>query len=197
LDGFDRFNDCSKKIPLENYLGLMRLQDISNHYTSVYVELGQRVFYKTIKDGSNQDIQIFKHTGYKTKSVLQLQKEENLSEIEVYRKYFDRICTTENAQTSIRTRVQNATDSDDTLYSIEYYPVSGRNKDELTTIYFVGKQKRLISWFKNVCIEENGEIYKREKISAHWNGLNWNNVTREGNVNFLLIFQKDKNQRIY
>ena len=181
--GFARFNDCFIKVPLEDFLKRMEVEGKNNHYNSVYVSLGEREYYKTIKDGSGNDMVLYKHTGYETKSVSKLAKEEKMTELDIYRKYFDRICTTENAQTSIRTRVHEATDSEDTLYSVEYIPVSGRNKGELTTIYFVGEKKRLISWFKNVCIEEDGEIFKREKIGSHWSGLNWNNVTREGGVN--------------
>ena len=114
----------------------------------------------------------------------QLAKEEGISEIEVFCKYYEYICTTENAQTSIRTRVREATDEEDNLYSIDYYPISGRNKGQLTTIYFVGKNKRLVSWFKNVCVKERGYIFKKEKVGSLWSDLNWNNVNREGEVVF-------------
>ena len=102
----------------------------------------------------------------------------------MFYKYIDRICTTENAQTSIRTRVREATDDEDNLYSIEYYPVSGRNKGKLTTVHFVGKSKRLVSWFKNVTLFEDGVLYKKEKTGSLWDNLNWNNVNREGGVTF-------------
>ena len=111
-------------------------------------------------------------------------REDGITELEVFYKYSDLICTTENAQTSIRTRVREATDEEDNLYSIEYYPISGRNKGKLTTIYFVGKSKRLVSWFKNVTIMQDGVLYKREKTGSLWDTLNWNNVNREGGVAF-------------
>jgi adenine-specific DNA-methyltransferase len=182
MSGFERFYDFYKKVPLETYLAMMELQGINNHYVSIYTDLGEKSYYKTIKDGSNQDMIIYKHAGYKTTSVSRIARDENLTILEVYKKYFDRICTTENAQTSIRTRVLEATDADDTLYSVEYYPVSGKNKGNLTTIYFVGIKKRLISWFNNLCVVEDVNIFKREKIGTHWGDLNWNNVTREGGV---------------
>lgn len=182
MDEFDRFNDCFNAIPLEDFLQMQKLQKKNFHYTSVYTDLGNREYYTTIKDGAGQDIIIYKHSNYKTQSVSKLAKEEEIPEIEIYKKYFDRVCTTENAQTSIRTRVLEATDQEDTMYSIEYYPVSGKNKGELTTVYFVGPKKRLVSWLKNVCIEEDGEIFKKERVGSHWNGMNWNNVAREGGV---------------
>lgn len=182
MEGFERFNECYNAIPLKDFLQMQKLQKKNFHYTSVYVDLGEKEYFTTIKDGSGQDIIVYKHTGYQTKSVSRLAEEEGIDEIEVYKKYYDRVCTTENAQTSIRTRVLEATDQEDTMYSIEYYPVSGRNKGQLTTVHFVGPKKRLVSWFKNVCVQEDGEIFKKEKVGSHWNGMNWNNIAREGGV---------------
>lgn len=181
---FKAFNPVYGKIPLPQYIKEYNDSGKSFKYTTVYTKLGERTYYKTIKDGSGADILIYKHSGYETKSVSKLAAELNISEEDVYKKYLDRICTTENAQTSIRTRVQEATDTQDTLYSIDYYPVSGRNKGALTTIYFVGPQKRLINWFNNVCIKEGERVFKKEKVGTLWTDCNWNNVAREGDVPF-------------
>lgn len=162
----------------------MKLEKKSFKYTTIFTDFGERKYYKTIKDGSGQDIVIYKHSHYGTKSVAKAAKDDGISEMDVFYKYIDSICTTENAQTSIRTRVQEVTGSSDELYSIEYYPVSGRNKGQLTTLYFVGKSKRLVSWFKNVTTIEDGILYKKEKIGSLWDNLNWNNVNREGDVTF-------------
>ena len=181
---FKAFNPVYGKIPLPQYIKDYNDSGKSFKYTTVYTKLGERVYYKTVKDGSGADILIYKHSGYETKSVSKLAKELNISEEDVYKQYLDRICTTENAQTSIRTRVQEATDTQDNLYSIDYYPVSGRNKGSLTTIYFVGPQKRLINWFNNVCIKEGDRVFKKEKVGTLWTDCNWNNVSREGDVPF-------------
>lgn len=181
---FKKFNPSYTVVELSQYLESMRINGVSFKYTMVFTNLGTRKYFKTIKDGSGNDIKIFQHTCYETKSIQQLAKEENISEIDIFYKYYDSICTTENAQTSIRTRVRDATDSDETLYSIDYYPISGRNKGNLTTVFFIGKNKRLVSWFKNVCIKERGYIFKKEKVGSLWDDLNWNNVNREGGIIF-------------
>lgn len=181
---FDKFYESYAKIELGKYLKNMKDDGKSFKYTTVFIDFGEKSYYSTIKDGAGQDIVIYKHDSYKTKSIAKVAKEEGLTELEVFYKYIDFICTTENAQTSIRTRVKDATDKDDNLYSIEYYPVSGKNKGKLTTIYFVGKSKRLVSWFKNVTILEDGILYKREKTGSLWDNFNWNNVNREGGVVF-------------
>lgn len=181
---FKKFNSVFTTIELSEYLHRMKANGTSFKYTMVFTDFGIKSYYKTIKDGSGNDIVIYRHSQYKTKSIKQIASEENLSEIEVFVKYFQNICTTENAQTSIRTRVQLATDKEDNLYSIEYYPISGRNKGNLTTVYFVGRNKRLVSWFKDVCIKKGNYIFKKEKIGSLWGDLNWNNVNREGGVVF-------------
>ena len=182
--GFDKFNESYAKIELGKYLEGMRVDGKSFKYTTVFTDFGEREYYKTIKDGSGEDIVIYKHSSYSTKSVTRCAADDGITELETFYKYINSICTTENAQTSIRTRVREATDENDNLYSIEYYPVSGRNKGQLTTLYFVGGSKRLVSWFKNVTIMQDGVLYKREKTGSLWDSLNWNNVNREGGVVF-------------
>lgn len=181
---FNGFNDVYNEIGLEKYLEMMKLEEKSFKYTSVLYKIGEKEFFQTIKDGSGNDMNLYKIKEYETKGISRIAKEEGISEVKVIYKYYDRVHTTENAQTSIRTRVQEVTDVDDSMYSLEYYPISGRNKGKLTELLFVGPQKRLVSWFKNVTIKKNGKILKREKIGTYWEDLNWNNVTREGGVRF-------------
>ena len=181
-EGFTKFNELYRRVEIGQYLAEMEASKTSFKYTTVYTDLGTREYVKTIKDGSGQDMKIYRHINYQTKSLKKVAEDENCSVVDVFYKYLDRICTTENAQTSIRTRVKDATTGDDSLFSVEYVPISGRNKGKLTTIYFVGEQKRLISWFHVLCVRENDKIYKKEKIGTFWDGFNWNNVSREGNV---------------
>ena len=181
-EGFLKFNELYRPVEIGQFLAEMEASNTSFKYTTVYTDLGSREYVKTIKDGSGQDMKIYRHKNYQTKSLKKVAKDEHCSVVDVFYKYLDRICTTENAQTSIRTRVKDATAGDDSLFSVEYVPISGRNKGKLTTIYFVGEQKRLISWFNVLCVKENDKIYKKEKIGTFWDGFNWNNVSREGNV---------------
>ena len=179
---FCRFNELYRPVEIGQYMAEMEATNTSFKYTTVFTSLGTKEYVKTIKDGSGQDMKVYRHTGYQTKSLKKIAEEEKCSIVDVFYKYLDRICTTENAQTSIRTRVKEATQGDDSLFSVEYIPVSGRNKGKMTTIYFIGEQKRLVSWFSVLCVQENGKIYKKEKIGTFWDGFNWNNVSREGSV---------------
>ena len=77
-------------------------------------------------------------------------REENISEKEVYYKYFNKIFTTAMPQSSIRVRVMEAIDKTilkEDLYSIEYVPKSGRNKGKIYEQFYKGKNKRLLTWF--------------------------------------------------
>ena len=183
-EDFANFNEVFSEVELGKYLELMKLEDRSFKYTSVMYKCGQKTFLKTIKDGSGSDMRLYRVTGYETRSISRIAREEGLSELEAIYKYYESVHTTENAQTSIRTRVQDATDSEDNMYALEYYPVTGRNRGKLTELLFVGPQKRLVSWFKNVTSKSGSRIVKREKVGTFWDDLNWNNVTREGGVRF-------------
>ena len=177
---FCQFKTQYEEILLEKYIA----ESSSFAYKSVLYDEGKKEYYTSTVDGSGNEIKIFKHTNYIIKSISQISKEENISEIAAYKKYFDKIFTLENAQTSIRTRVKEATDEDDTYYTIEYYPISGRNKGQLTEVGFLGKTKRLVSYLKNTCIQHNNEIYKRIKIGTLWNDMSWSSVFFEGDVDF-------------
>jgi adenine-specific DNA-methyltransferase len=181
---FESFNDVYSETELDKYLELMRIEGKSFKYTSVLYKSGEKSFIGTIKDGGGNDMKLYKVTGHETKSLSRIAKEEGMTEIEVIYKYYDKVHTTENAQTSIRTRVQDATDTWDNMYALEYVPISGRNKGLVTELLFVGPQKRLVSWFRNVTLRKGRKIVKREKIGTFWDDLNWNNVTREGGVRF-------------
>lgn len=181
---FSSFYPVYKKTELEAYITQMKQDGKSFKYTNVLVDSGKETYYKTIKDGSGDDIVINKVDDYKITTINQLAKEENLSIQEVYDKYFDKVMTTTNAQTSIRTRVWEATDNENNMYTATYTPKSGRNKGKRTKLIFSGKQKVLFIWLKDTAVKEGKKTYKKEKIGTFWDGFSWINVTKEGQVKF-------------
>lgn len=92
--------------------------------------------------------------------------------------------TTTNAQTSIRTRVWDATSGDDGMFIASYVSKSGKNKGKITNYIFMGKQKVLVIWLKDTIIFIDDVPYKQEKIGTYWEGFSWINVTKEGNIKF-------------
>lgn len=71
---FKKFYPVYTTMELSQYLEEMRTNEISFKYTMIFTNLGKRIYYKTIKDGSGNDILIYVHSGYNTKSVRQLAK---------------------------------------------------------------------------------------------------------------------------
>ena len=173
-----------KKTKMIDYIEQMKKDGKSFKYTNVLYKCNDKEYYKTIKDGSGGDIEIYKVNDYEIKTVKQISNIENISEEEVYNKYYDKIMTTTNAQTSIRDRVWKATDSENNMYIASYVPVSGKNKGKKTDLIFMGKQKVLVVWLKDTAEFEDGVLYKKEKIGTYWDGFSWINVTKEGNVKF-------------
>ncbi len=167
-----------------SYIEMMKMENKSFKYTSVLYKMDNIVEIKTIKDGFGDDIIISKVNNYEIKSVKQVAQIENISEEEVYSKYFDKIMTTTNAQTSIRQRVWDATADDDGMFIATFKAKSGKNKGNTTNYIFMGKQKVLVIWLKDTTTFIEGKAYKQEKIGTYWDGFSWINVTKEGNVRF-------------
>lgn len=173
-----------KETELMTYIKKMKEDGKSFKYTSVLYKINDIELYKTIKDGSGDDIILSKVNDYEIKSVKQVAEIERMTEEEVYNKFYDKIMTTTNAQTSIRTRVWEATGSKNDMYIATYKPKSGKNKGKETNLIFMGKQKVLVIWLKDTCVFHNKKAYKKEKIGTFWDGFSWINVTKEGNMKF-------------
>lgn len=184
INNFEPFHPVYKKTELMTYIQRMKEDNKSFKYTTVLYRCENREYFKTIKDGAGDDIVIEKVLDYETKSVKQVAKLEGISEEEVYEKYYDRIMTTTNAQTSIRTRVWDSTDSENNMYIAIYTPKTGKDKGTVKELIFMGKQKVLVIWLKDTTEHIKGKIYKKERIGTYWDGFSWINVTKEGGVLF-------------
>lgn len=184
MDAFQGFKPIYKRTELMKYIENMKEDGKSYKYTSVLYRCEGFEFYKTIKDGAGDDITIYKVNDYEIKSVKQVAQLEGITEAEVYSKYFERIMTTTNAQTSIRTRIWDATDSENNMYKAVYVPKTGKNKGKETELLLMGKQKVLAIWLKDTAEWIKKKIYKKERVGTYWDGFSWINVTKEGSVLF-------------
>ena len=184
MDSFPGFKPIYKKTELMKYIGKMKEDGKSYKYTSVLYHCDGFELFKTIKDGAGDDIKIYKVNDYEIKSVKQVAQLEGITEAEVYSKYYKKIMTTTNAQTSIRTRIWDATDSENNMYKAVYVPRTGKNKGKKTELLLMGKQKVLVIWLKDTAEWIKGKIYKKERIGTYWDGFSWINVTKEGSVLF-------------
>ncbi len=163
---------------IKNY----ELEGKSWKYTSVMVKLDGRELIKADEERN------MKYYGYKvleTMSVSAFAHENGISEADVYNNYADRIFQTTNAQSSIRQTVMNElTGMDYPMVGLEYVPTKGKNAGNLIEILYKGDQRRMMMFLSDSVEESNGEYFYLEKISTLWDDIQYNNLTKEGNVQF-------------
>ncbi len=172
--------------PLMNVIKDMKEAGQSWKYTNVLVNEGTRKKIKTVPDGDGNPIDIFKHENIVRRSLRDICKEEGIDEKTAYLKYLPKIFSDTNAQTSIRTRVIDATGPLDagTMYSVEYVPTSGREKNQRVCHYYISPTVRRVIWLKDVAYENNNEVIKRERTGTLWDDISYNNIGKEGGVLF-------------
>ena len=183
---FSSFEKIYTKTEIGALLERYRHDGISWKYTSVLKDRGIKRYYTSTVDGDGNEIKVFKREGPVFKSISQIMNDEGLTETEVYYKYFEDIYTTAMPQSSIRTRVMKVVDdlNKDSLYSIEYVPKTGKNKGKIYEQFYKGDQLRLFAWLKDVAQKDNSNVYKLDALGTLWDGINLNNLTKEGDIAF-------------
>ncbi|HPA25618.1 MAG TPA: site-specific DNA-methyltransferase [bacterium] len=151
-------------------------------YRQVLLDEGIREFVKTIKDGSDKDIKIYKHNKYKISTISKLIKEKKINKEKIYYDYFDRIFRGQPAQSSIRSKVNDAINNDKGLFSIEYIPRSGKRKNMMATSHYLNGD--LVNWLSDTSRRTLNRIEKYDKIGTLWSDLSWNGLSGEGGVDF-------------
>lgn len=185
IKSFTQFRPHYEYENLFDYITRMRRQGKSWKYTRAIIDFGYSRHLNTIKDGSGKSIEIYEHKQVKVMSVTTLARDYGLSEEEAYIKFFDLIFRDTNAQSSIRSRVQEATkNSEADFFSIKYVPRSGRYKGQEITLYYKGRNRDLIAWLSDIAVKENGSVLRKEKLGTLWEGFPLNNLTKEGGVRF-------------
>ena len=140
------------------------------------------LIYARDKDGSGEQIDVCTHNGVMMRPISALADKEGLTEQECYKKYFDRVFRDANAQSSIRTRVMNATLGEGDFFSIEYVPRSGRRKGQKISLYYKGANCDPIAWLSDVAVKRRDRLVKLERAGTYWKGFPLNNLTKEGDL---------------
>jgi len=186
---FDDFNTLSHlytKRPLMDVIEEMREGDESWKYTSILLGADERQHICTTIDGEGAPIEIFKRKNVVRTTIAQVCRKEGITEAAAYRKYFERLFSDTNAQTSIRQRVIDATKNlaDGELLEVEYVPRSGRDKGKRVTHSYISNTVRRVIWLSEVAEVSNGEVIKKEKLGTFWDTFDYNNVGKEGGIPF-------------
>lgn len=138
-------------------------------YKNVLVSEGEKELVKEFAAASNGlPVKVFKHTNYKVTTV-SLRDFSN-REAEIRKEYL------ENFEKLFRTYViqkenefQNMLMSEmekDSLYSIEYTPNRGKNKDNYTKLHYY--KAELCAWLKDTAFIEDNQIVKTTRLSNVW-----------------------------
>lgn len=161
---------------------------ISWKYNSVLVSTGDKEYLTSTTDGSGEEIKIYKRTNYEIKSIKQFATDNNITEEEVYNKHYDKIFRGTMPQSSIRPRVMQKLEEIGfvpDLISIEYVPISGKNKGTLYEQFYQGDKLNLFAWLRDVVVEKDGKVYKKEQQGTLWDMVGeTKNLSKEGNVKF-------------
>ncbi|MCK1246468.1 site-specific DNA-methyltransferase [Streptococcus uberis] len=181
-------NTVYKKTEISKLIEFYKQNGISWKYTSVIVDRGDKIYYDSTVDGDGNEIKIYKRENVVFKSVGRLAKDEGVTEKEIYEKYFNDIFVTAMPQSSIRPRVLEKIGqknlSKESVFSIEYVPKTGRNKGKLYEQFYKGEKLRLFAWFSDVAEKIDGEVFKKDIEGTLWDGINLNNLSKEGGVSF-------------
>ncbi|MBS3905902.1 MAG: site-specific DNA-methyltransferase [Syntrophaceae bacterium] len=186
LDAIEGFTQCFVEEPLTKVIQDMREANQSWKYTNVLLNEGNRRKIATTHDGEGNPIEIFLHEEIQRTSIRELCESEGLTEEDAYRKYLPKLFSDTNAQTSIRSRVINATGTlhEGQMYSVEYVPSSGRDKGKRVCHYYISPTVRRVIWLADVAYKRDGQVIKKERTGTLWDDISYNNIGKEGGVQF-------------
>ena len=184
--GFQKFNDYYEEQDLFEHIQIMEDAGKSWKYTSVIENWGEPVEERTILTGAGEDIRVTKYKGLRRTTLKKLLKETGKPLKELYVKYFDRIFSDTNAQTSIRTRIidEFLELQNDEVLEAKYVPRSGRDKGREVSHFYISPTIRRVIWLSDAAEKRGGFVFKREKLGTYWDGFSLNNLTKEGSVQF-------------
>lgn len=168
------------KTPLYKYIQQYQDEGKSWKYTSIITKLEGKRIIKSVGE-----MTFCTYDTFETMSVSAFAKDNKLSIEDVYNKYNDKIFRTTNAQSSIRQTVINETSEfDNTIISCEYIPIKGKNQGKLTEILYKDKNRNMLMFLSDCVEEDNGKNYYLEKVSTLWNDIQYNNISKDGGVDF-------------
>lgn len=185
-NGFKKFNDVYEEEDLFQLIDEMESDGKSWKYTSILLDKGDLIEETETIDGTGETIKIKRFKGVKRTTINKVIKEENITREQAYIKYFDRIFSDTNAQTSIRQRIIDKAEylNEDELLMSTYIPKSGKEKGRAANHYYISNTIRRVIWLKDSAQKRGNKLFKTEKLGTYWEGFPLNNLTKEGGVQF-------------
>ncbi len=156
-------------------------------YNKVLVDEGDRVLVETLISKSNGlPIYIYKHSNFSIDHISLKNYEARKNEIlgDFY-KNFSRLFRTNNVQKE--NKFQNdlmARMDKEHLYTVEYTPSRGKNKNKFTKLYYYNAE--LFAWLKDTAFLDGDNIVKTNKLTTVWKheDIPKADLANEGGVDF-------------
>ncbi|MEQ2464169.1 site-specific DNA-methyltransferase [Niallia hominis] len=138
-------------------------------YNKIMKSYGERTLIEEFISKSNgESVKIYKHIDYEVESFSFRNYKENQNEIDIkYGKEFNNLFRTFLIQkeNSFQQDLISKMDKGN-LYSVEYIPSRGKNKDKLTNLYYLNNE--LVGWLKDSAFLQDGMVMKSSKITNIW-----------------------------
>lgn len=155
-------------------------------YTSIITKLGDKIL---IKEDANRGVRFFGYQTLETTSIQAFARANNITEEDVYNQYADKIFRTTNAQSSVRqTVIKETRNAGYPMYGCEYTPIKGRNEGSVIEVLYkagsTSDQRNMVMFLSDVVQKIDGVYYYLDKVGSLWDDIDYNNLTKEGNVEF-------------
>lgn len=176
------FNPTYIKQKLFDRIKTYETEGKSWKYTSIMTKLDGK---EVIKTDEKKNIVYYGYKFLETMSISAFAKQKGITEEEVYNKYADKIFQTTNAQSSVRQTVMKETATFDyPIYGCEYVPKKGKNEGSKIEILYKGEQRRMMMFLSDAVTRIDGTYYYLDKITTLWDDIQYNNLTKEGSIEF-------------
>lgn len=156
-------------------------------YNKVLVQEGTRELVDEFISKSNgESVKIYKHTGFEIRTISLRDFEHREKEIRAeFLADFERLFRTNNVQKENQFQNELMSRMDKQyLYTVDYIPSRGKNKDKPTTLYYYNAE--LFAWLKDTAYVEDGNIVKTNNLTTVWRheDIPKADLANEGGVDF-------------
>ena len=151
-------------------------------YTSIISKLEGK---ELIKEDDFRGIKYFGYKTLETMSITTFAEQNEMSVEDVYNKFADKIFQTTNAQSSVRQTVMNETSGlNYPMVGCEYVPIKGKNEGNRIEILYKGDQRRMMMFLSDYVERIDGVYYYLDRVSNLWDDIDYNNLSKEGDIEF-------------
>lgn len=155
-------------------------------YKHVLEDAGNRELVDEFVSKSNgEKVKIYKHSNYKIRSISLRDFESRETEIrKEYVENFEKIFRTTNPQKENSFQHELLSRMTKELYSVDYIPSRGKNKDEQVTNYYYNHE--IFAWLKDSANLTDNNIVKQNKLTDFWShaDIPKADLANEGAVDF-------------